>query len=85
MEISGEKQESELIEVDEDRLNDLMQLCKRLYPDVADYFILGICVEQLMFDKGFENKELADELYQKAQEELKQTEYDVKILKNLSD
>jgi predicted AAA+ superfamily ATPase len=76
-----EKQESKLIEVDEDRLNDLMQLCKKLYPDVADYFIHGICVEQLMFEKGYENKELADELYNKAQEELKKTEYDVKIEK----
>lgn len=77
-----EKQENELIEVDEDRLNDLMQLCKKLYPDVADYFIHGICVEQLMYEKGYENKEVADELYNKAQEELKQTEYNIKILKS---
>jgi hypothetical protein len=73
-----------LIPVDEDRMNELMQLCKLLYPDVADYFIHGICVEQVMFEQGYENKELADELFQKAQEELKTTQYYVKVEENLS-
>ena len=83
MEISEQK--SELIEVDEEKLNDLMQLCKQLYPDVPEYFIHGICVEQLMYEQGYENKELADELYQKAQDELKTTEYYIKVEKNLSE
>jgi methionine salvage enolase-phosphatase E1 len=73
-----------LIPVDEDRMNELMQLCKLLYPDVADYFIHGICLEQLMYEQGYENAELAAELFQKAQEELKTTQYYVKVEENLS-
>lgn len=79
------EEKPELIAVDEDRLNELFQLCKQLYPDVPDYFIHGICTEQLMYEQGYENKELADELYQKAQEELKRTEYEIKVEKNLSE
>jgi hypothetical protein len=77
-----ENKVSELIEVDEERLNDLMELCKKLYPDVPEYFIHGICVEQLMYEQGYENKQVADELYQKAKEELKTTEYYIKVEKS---
>jgi hypothetical protein len=80
-----QEQQSELIEVDETRLNELMELCKTLYPDVHEYFIHGICLEQLMYEQGYENKELAEELYQKAQEESKKTEYYIKVEENLSE
>ena len=75
-----------LIDVDENRLNDLIQLAKQYYPDVPDYFIHGIAVEQCMIEAGHEpDEEIANELYRKAQEELKNTEYNIKIEKNLSD
>ena len=80
-----QEQQSELIEVDEERLNALIDLCKQLYPNVPEYFIHGICVEQLMYEQGYENKELADELYMKAKEELKSTEYYIKVVENLSE
>ena len=76
----------ELIGIDEDRLNELIQLAKHFYPDVPDYFIHGIAVEQCMIEAGHEpNEEVANELYKKAQEKLKNTEYNIKIEKNLSD
>ena len=75
-----------LIDVDEDRLNELIQLAKHFYPDVPEYFIHGIAVEQVMIEAGHEpNEGVANELYRKAQEKLKNTEYNIKIEKNLSD
>jgi hypothetical protein len=74
--------EQELIDVDEDRLNELIQLAKQYYPLVPEYFIHGIAVEQCMIEAGHEpNEEVANELYRKAQEELKTTEYNIKIEK----
>ena len=79
-------QEKPLFEVDEERLNELIQLSKQFYPNVPEYFIYGICNEQCMIEQGYEPDEaLADELYKKAQEELKKTEYNIKIEKNISD
>jgi len=79
-------QEKPLFEVDEERLNELIQLSKQFYPNVPEYFIHGICNEQCMIEQGYEPDEaLADELYKKAQEELKKTEYNIKIEKNISD
>ena len=76
----------ELIDIDENRLNELIQLAKHFYPDVPDYFIHGIAVEQVMIEAGHEpSEEVANELYRKAQEELKNTEYNIIIEKNLSD
>jgi hypothetical protein len=85
-EIKNDCEASELIDIDEDRLNELIQLAKHFYPDVPDYFIHGIAVEQVMIEAGHEpNEEVANELYKKAQEELKNTEYNIKIEKKLSD
>lgn len=85
-EIKNDCEASELIDIDEDRLNELIQLAKHFYPDVPEYFIHGIAVEQVMIEAGHEpNEEVANELYKKAQEELKNTEYNIKIEKNLSD
>jgi len=75
-----------LIDIDEDRLNELIQLAQQYYPNVPLYFIHNVAVEQCMLEQGHEpDQELADELYRKAQEELKTTEYNIKIVKNLSD
>ena len=73
-------QEKPLFEVDENRLNDLMQISRQLYPTVPEWFILGICNEQVMYEQGYEPDEtVANDLYQKAQEELKTTEYYIKV------
>ena len=67
--------ENVLIEIDNERFDQLYNLAKTLHPNVADYFIHLICNEQCVFEAGHENKELADELYEKAKDELKKNEY----------
>lgn len=79
-------QEKPLFEIDENRLNELIQICKQYYPNVSDYFIHSVCNEQCMVEQGYEIDEVkAEELYQIAQEELKKTEYNIKIEKKLSE
>jgi hypothetical protein len=69
-------EEKPLFEVDEDRLNELMQLSRQFYPHIPEWFLHGVCTEQCMIEKGYEpDQALADELYQKSQDELKKTEY----------
>ena len=76
MEILSLTEENPLIEVDEDRLNQLMQLSRQFYPNVPEWFIHTICNEQCMIEQGYEiDVEKAEELYKTAQEELKKTEY----------
>jgi hypothetical protein len=67
--------ENTLIEIDNERFDQLYNLAKTLHPNVADYFIHLICNEQCVFETGHENKELADELYDKAKDESKINEY----------
>ena len=74
-----------LLEIDNERFDDLYNLAKAILPNVADYFIHLICNEQCVFEAGHENKELADELYEKAKDELKINEYYFNVEKNLSD
>jgi hypothetical protein len=53
-----------------------MQLSRQFYPHVPEWFVHGICNEQCMIEQGYEpDQALADELYQKSQDELKKTEY----------
>ena len=86
MEILSLTEEKPLFEIDENRLNELMQLCKQYYPHVQDYFIQSICNEQCMVEQGYEIDEAKGlELYNIAQEELKKTEYNIKFEKNLSE
>ena len=74
-----------LIDIDEDRLNELMQLAKQYYPDVPEYFVHTIAVEQCMIEKGHQpDEKLANELYRMAQEELKNEEYNFKVEKKIS-
>jgi hypothetical protein len=74
-----------LIDIDEDRLNELMQLAKQYYPDVPEYFVHAVAVEQCMIEAGYEpDEELANELYRMAQEELKNKEYNFKVEKKIS-
>ena len=74
-----------LIDIDEDRLNELMQLAKQYYPDVPEYFVHAVAVEQCMIEKGNQPDEtLANELYRMAQEELKNEEYNFKVEKKIS-
>ena len=73
-------EEKPLFEVDENRLNELMQLSRQFYPNVPEWFVHGICNEQCMIEQGYEpDQALADKLYKDAQEELKTTEYYIKV------
>ena len=75
-----QNQENPLFEIDENRLNELIQICKQYYPTVSDYFIHSVCNEQCMVEQGYEIDEAkGQELYQIAQEELKKTEYNINI------
>jgi hypothetical protein len=75
-----------LFEIDENRLNELIQLAQQHYPDIPEYFVHTVAVEHCMLEQVYEpDEELANELYRKAQEELKTTEYNIKVEKNLSD
>lgn len=64
-----------LIEIDNERFDELYNLAKAMHPNVADYFVHLICNEQCAFEAGYENQVLADELYEKAKDELKINEY----------
>ena len=86
MEILPNQEEKPLFEIDEQRLEELVQICKRYYPNVSDYFIHNVCNEQCMLEQGYEIDEAkGEELYNIAQEELKKTEYNIKIEKKLSE
>ena len=79
-------QEEKLFEIDEQRLEELIQICKHYYPNVSDYFIHNVCNEQCMLEQGYEIDEAkGEELYNIAKEELKKTEYNIKFQKNLSE
>ena len=82
MEILQNQEEKPLFEIDEQRLEELIQICKQCYPTVSDYFIHSVCNKQCMVEQGYEIDEAkGQELYDIAQEELKRTEYDIKIEK----
>jgi hypothetical protein len=76
--------EEPLIEINNERFDELYNLAKAIHPNVADYFIHLICNEQCVFETGYENEEVANELYDKAKEQLKKNEYyfDVEREKN---
>ena len=77
---SLQRAEKPLFEIDEQRLEELIQICKQYYPNVSDYFIHSVCNEQCMIEQGYEIDETkGEELYQIAQEELKKTEYNIKF------
>jgi hypothetical protein len=79
-------QEEKLFEIDEQRLEELIQICKHYYPTVSDYFIHSVCNEQCMVEQGYVIDEAkGEELYNIAKEELKKTEYNIKFQKNLSE
>ena len=51
-----------------------------------DYFIHSVCNEQCMIEQGYEIDEVkAEELYNIAQEELKKTEYNIKVERQSSE
>jgi hypothetical protein len=80
MEILSLTEEKPLFEIDEQRLEELIHICKQYYPHVPDYFIHNICNEQCMVEQGYEIDEAKGlELYNIAQEELKKTEYNIKF------
>jgi hypothetical protein len=75
-----QEQKSDLIEIDEDRLNELMEISKQLYPEIDPYFIHMVCVEQVMHESGYELKEEEfQEMYKKALEERQKTDYYFKV------
>jgi hypothetical protein len=47
-----------LIEIDNERFDDLYNLAKAMHPNVQDYFIHLICNEQCSFEAGYENQKL---------------------------
>jgi hypothetical protein len=86
MEILPNQEEKPLFEIDEQRLEELIQICKQYYPTVSDYFIHSVCNEQCMVEPGYIIDEVkGEELYQIAKEELTKTEYNIKFQKNLSE
>ena len=65
-----------LIDVDEDRLNELVEASKQLYPEIDPFFIHLVCSEQVMYEAGYEiDEKEVQELYNKAQEQMKTKEY----------
>jgi hypothetical protein len=65
-----------LIPIDEERLKELMDISKSLYPEIDPYFIHMVCVEQLMFEAGHEiSDDDFKEMYDKAKEAMKKDEY----------
>ena len=40
--------EVDLVEIDETKLNELMEACRTEYPNVPEYFIYTLCVDHLM-------------------------------------
>jgi hypothetical protein len=69
-----------LVEVDEDRLHELVEASKQLYPEIDPFFIHLVCAEQVMYEAGYEmNEEEVQELYNKAQEQMKTKEYCFKV------
>jgi hypothetical protein len=71
-----QEQKSDLVQIDEDRLNELMEISKQLYPEIDPFFIHMVCVEQVMHENGYEfNEDEYKEMYNKAQEENKNKEY----------
>jgi hypothetical protein len=86
MKILTNQEEKPLFEIDEQRLDELIQICKQYYPNVSDYFIHSVCNEQCMVEQGYEIDEAkGEELYQIAQEELKKTEYNIKFERQSSE
>jgi len=86
MEILPNQEEKPLFEIDENRLNELIQICKQYYPHVSDYFIHSVCNEQCMVEQGYEIDEAkGEELYNIAKEELKKTEYNIKFERQSSE
>ena len=72
--------DQDLIQIDEERLNQLIELSKIHYPDIDPYFIHMVRVEQLMYENGHEiDRELANEMYNKAQEQMKNKEFYFKV------
>jgi hypothetical protein len=72
MEILTNQEENPLFEIDEQRLEELIQMCKHYYPTVSDYFIHSVCNEQCMVEQGYEIDEAkGEELYQIAKKRIK--------------
>ena len=71
-------EEKPLFEIDENRLNELIQLCKQYYPHVSDYFIHSICNEQCMIEQGYEPGEtLANEYIKMLKKKVKSDYYQI--------
>jgi hypothetical protein len=67
-------------DIDEARLNELFELSKQLYPEMDPFFIHMVCVEQVLHEAGYDFKEEDfQELYNKAQEQMKTKEFYFKV------
>jgi hypothetical protein len=61
-----------MVEVDNERLAELMELCKQEYPDIDPFIIWVYSMDYLLNEKGiYGDKHEAQKLYEQAQGELK--------------
>ena len=61
-----------MVEVDNERLTQLIELCKQEYPDIDPYIIWVYSMDYLLNEQGiYGHKIKAQKLYEQAQGELK--------------
>jgi hypothetical protein len=61
-----------MVEVDNERLAELMDLCKQEYPDIDPFIIWVYSMDYLLNEQGiYGDKNEAQKLYEQAQGELK--------------
>ena len=61
-----------MVEVDNERLAELMELCKQEYPDIDPFIIWVYSMDYLLNEQGiYGDKNEAQKLYEQAQGELK--------------
>ena len=61
-----------MVEIDNERLTQLMELCKQEYPDIDPFIIWVYSMDYLLNEQGiYGDEKEAQKLYEQAREELK--------------
>ena len=61
-----------MVEVDNERLTQLIELCKQEYPDIDPYIIWVYSMDYLLNEQGiYADEKIAQQLYEQARSELK--------------
>ena len=61
-----------MVEVDNERLTQLMELCKQEYPDIDPFIIWVYSMDYLLNEQGiYADKKVAQQLYEQARGEVK--------------